>query len=103
MARGEFPLASWVIPQYDAGMVRKEPLRKALLAEVEAFLKQHGMAHTTFGLRAVNDAKFVANLRAGLDPRSSTIDEVRLFMRERKPRDARKRASKSAAATASGF
>lgn len=69
-----------------------EPLRKALLAEVEIFLEQHGMAPTAFGLKAVNDAKFVANLRSGLDPRSTTIDEIRAFMRDWRPTVPKRRA-----------
>lgn len=66
-------------------MSTPEPLRKALLSEVESFLKDNQMAPTTFGLKAVNDAKFVTSLRAGLDPRSTTIDEVRAFMRDWRP------------------
>ncbi len=81
-------------------MSTQEPLRKAFLGEVEEFLAKHRMAHTTFGLRAVNNAKFVADLRAGLDPRSSTIDEVRLFMRDwhlRRPKRGEQTTSKMAA------
>jgi hypothetical protein len=78
-------------------MDTKEPLRKELLSEVETFLEQHGMAHTTFGLKAVNDAKFVANLRSGLDPRSTTIDEIRSFMRDWRPARPKPRASQPVA------
>jgi hypothetical protein len=54
--------------------------QEILLAEVERFLKRHDMAPTTFGLRAVNDAKLVANLRSGLDVRTRTADRIREFM-----------------------
>lgn len=52
-----------------------------LLAEIEAFLKRHDVRPTTFGLRAVNDAKLVANLRSGADVTTRTLDRVRTYMR----------------------
>lgn len=36
-----------------------------LLSEVEAFLERSGMADSTFGRGAVNDWKFVRDLRGG--------------------------------------
>jgi hypothetical protein len=53
-----------------------------LLSEIEVFLCRHAMAPTTFGLRSVNDAKLVANLRSGADVTTRTLDRVRSFMRK---------------------
>lgn len=51
------------------------------LAEIETFLKGNNIAPTTFGLRSVNDAKFVQKLRSGADVTTRTMDRVREFMR----------------------
>ncbi len=68
-----------------------------LLSEIESFLDRTGMAHTTFGLRAVNDAKLVGHLRAGGDVRTRTADRILKFIREWKPHP-KKRASYQPAA-----
>jgi len=57
-----------------------------LLAEVEAFLKRHDMAPTTFGTMAANDVKLVSDLREGRDIRLSMADRLRRFMREYVPK-----------------
>lgn len=49
-------------------------------ADIEAFLKRSGMAHTTFGAKAVGNAMFVQKLREGADPKISTAERVREFM-----------------------
>lgn len=55
-----------------------------LLLEIEAFLAAHGgMAESTFGLRAVNDGKFVRRLRSGANMTLATIERAREFMRVR--------------------
>lgn len=64
----------------------------AFLAEIDAFIAQHGMTDAHFGIAALNDHKFVQRLRSG---RSSTTlrtaDKVRAFMREyRSPLDRRR-------------
>jgi hypothetical protein len=53
-----------------------------LLSEIEGFLQRHRLAPSTFGLRSVNDAKLVANLRSGADVTTRTLDRVRAFMRQ---------------------
>lgn len=58
--------------------MKQEPI--SLLASVEAFLERHNMPPTTFGAKAVNDAKLVANLRSGADIRTRTADRIREFM-----------------------
>lgn len=58
-----------------------------LLSEIEVFLERHAMAPTTFGLRSVNDAKLVANLRSGSDVTTRTLDRVRSYMRDFKKKD----------------
>ena len=49
-------------------------------ADIEAFLVRTGMAHTTFGTKAVGNAMFVQMLRKGSDPKISTAEKVREFM-----------------------
>lgn len=47
---------------------------------IEQFLADTGMAERTFGLGACNDSAFVADLRAGREPRESTRSKVEKFM-----------------------
>ncbi len=49
--------------------------------EVESFLERSGMAHTTFGTKAMGDAMFVQRLRKGSDPKISTAERVRKFIK----------------------
>lgn len=51
-----------------------------LLAEIEAFLVERRMAHTTFGLLAVKDGKLVARLRARANMTLGTITRVRAYL-----------------------
>lgn len=65
--------------------MRRMPEREKLLREIEAFLAKYGMAPTRFGRDAMRgDANFVLRLRADKtrDVKSSTIDELRKWMRE---------------------
>ena len=67
--------------------------RKALLAEIEAFLARSGLTATKFGVAAVNDGHLVANLRKGNSVTLKTVDRVRAYMaqeREQTRRGARK-------------
>lgn len=64
-----------------------------LLADIEAFVKEHEMAESTFGRDAVNDWKFISDLRGadGKRPRRvwpETEAKVRKFMRDYKPQQA---------------
>lgn len=80
------PQSSWGIPLARWGKTHYGPYDMSthaqLLSEIEGFLADHRIAPTTFGLRSVNDAKLVANLRAGADVTTRTLDKVRSFMRE---------------------
>lgn len=58
--------------------------RQQLIAEIEEFLRDRDMAETTFGLRAVNDGKFVGRLRAGKGVEIDTVDRVRAYIAEQK-------------------
>jgi hypothetical protein len=51
-----------------------------LLAEVEAFLEAERMTPTTFGVRALNDGKFVFRLRAGVNMTIRTMRRAQDFM-----------------------
>ena len=59
-------------------------IQNELLAEIEAFLRTRKIAETTFGLRAVNDGKFVPRLRAGANMTLSTISKAREYMHEQR-------------------
>lgn len=50
------------------------------LADVEAHLVETGLTPTAFGTKAAGDPNFVFDLRAGREPRFSTIEKVRAFM-----------------------
>lgn len=56
-----------------------------LLNEIEDFLKSSGMSATAFGQRALNDPPFVQQLRDGRDPKMSTAERVRAFIRDWQP------------------
>lgn len=51
-----------------------------LLAEIEAFLKETGMAATTFGEQAIRDWTLVERLRKGGDLTTRKAERVRAFM-----------------------
>lgn len=51
-----------------------------LLQDINAFLRETGMAPTRFGKRAVNDAAFVRRLRAGRETTARTEQRVRQFL-----------------------
>ena len=48
--------------------------------EVEKFLRRTGMPATKFGRLAVNDPRFVLDLRMGREPRSHTAARVMGFI-----------------------
>lgn len=52
----------------------------SLVAEIEAFITERGLAPSTFGRLAVNDGKFVGRLRKGGSLTMATADRVRNFM-----------------------
>lgn len=51
-----------------------------LLCDIEQFIIEHNMTATAFGLLAVNDGRFIQQLRDGRDLRISTVSKIRLFM-----------------------
>lgn len=53
---------------------------KQLLSDIDRFLHRSGLAETTFGLRAVNDGKFVSGLRKGRRVWPETEARVRDFI-----------------------
>ena len=56
---------------------------------VERFLREVDMPPTTFGRRAINDPRFVRDLRNGREPRGRTAERVIEFIeRERERRHA---------------
>lgn len=64
------------------------PSIQSLVEEIDAFRERDGLNPTAFGLRAVNDGKFLSDLRAGRVPSIVTIDRVRAFMVPRVVADA---------------
>lgn len=55
-----------------------------LIRQIEAYCTRHGIAETTFGLRAVNDGKLVKRLRDGKTIQLDTLNKVSEFLK-RKP------------------
>ncbi len=51
-----------------------------LLSEIDAFLSQTSMAPSTFGRKAVGDAKFIGRLRAGKRCWPETAQKARRFI-----------------------
>jgi hypothetical protein len=47
-----------------------------LLSTIERYLRNSGVAPTRFGREAVNDPRFVLDLRNGREPRASTVARV---------------------------
>lgn len=52
----------------------------SLLEEIERFLALTKMSETAFGINAVNDAKFVKNIRSGRRCWPETIAKVKSYM-----------------------
>ena len=73
---------------YIANMMQgmTKSLAQTVLDEIEAFLVKHQMAHTAFGLKYNGDPSFVTRARKGRSMKASTIDGVRQFMANYKPR-----------------
>lgn len=55
-------------------------ITETLLAKVEAFLAETGMSESAFGVKALNDGKFVPRLRSGAGITTKTIDKVERFI-----------------------
>lgn len=53
---------------------------RALLADIRAYCRRHGLAESTFGRLAVNDGKVVQRLRAGRQVTLATAERLRRFM-----------------------
>lgn len=57
-----------------------------LLAEIDAYLEEAGIAETTFGRLAVNDGKFVGRLRNGAGITVAMVDRVRAYIANQRAR-----------------
>ena len=51
-----------------------------LLERIEAHLRERKMTPSRFGREAVNDWKFVPQLRAGREPRAKTVERVLRYL-----------------------
>ena len=51
-----------------------------LIRSIEKFLRQHEMPATKFGRLAIQDPRFVLDLRMGREPRDRTEQRIRGFM-----------------------
>lgn len=54
--------------------------RDELVKEIKAFLRETGMAPSTFGYKAVGDRALIITLDQGRDLKSNTIVRIRQFM-----------------------
>lgn len=55
-----------------------------LIDEIESFLATTGLSATRFGVLAAGDTKFVKTLRSGRQPRETTAQRVREWMKANK-------------------
>ena len=55
-----------------------------LLNEINAYRVKHGLDRTKFGILAANDGHLLPRLETGREPRRSTVEKVRAFMRSKK-------------------
>lgn len=51
-----------------------------LIVEIDAFLEETGISPTAFGVRALNDGRFVERLRKGANTTIKTVDRVRAYI-----------------------
>lgn len=51
-----------------------------LLAEIDAFIRESEISQTAFGVRALNDGRFVGRLREGSGITVATVDRVRAYI-----------------------
>lgn len=57
---------------------------KSLIAEIEAFCRDAGIAEATFGTRAAKDGKFVKRLRGGAGVTLLTVEKVQAYIAEQR-------------------
>jgi len=71
---------------------------------IEEFMQRHEITPTTFGLWALNDSRFVFDIRAGRECKGSTMRRVYAFMAEyeAKQEAKRQRLTKTTPQAASG-
>ena len=54
---------------------------RKLLNEINAYRAKHGLDRTKFGILAANDGHLLPRLETGREPRRSTVEKVRAFMK----------------------
>lgn len=65
--------------------------------KVEDFIRRHGLSATTFGLWAMNDSRFVFDMRNGRVCFGSTIRRVYRFMAEYEAKQTARMAARTTA------
>jgi hypothetical protein len=60
-----------------------------LIARIDAFLAETGMAHTRFGREAASEPAFVTRLRGGMSPTLGRVNRVIAFMEQYRAERAR--------------
>ena len=63
---------------------RIHPEVRKLLDEIHSYRVKHGLDRTKFGILAANDGHLLPRLETGREPRRSTVEKVRAFMRSKK-------------------
>ncbi len=59
---------------------RKMEMAMNLLSTIERHIRRNGVPPTRFGREAVNDPRFVLDLRRGREPRAATRDRVLAYI-----------------------
>lgn len=73
------PTNSQLTQKWEA-LIYRRMIDEDFLPRVEQFLDKHGLAPTTFGIWAMDDSRFVFDLRAGRQCFGKTIRRVYAFM-----------------------
>lgn len=72
---------------YGENMKANTPTLNALRTEVENYLAATGIAAATFGIKVLNNPRFVLDLRScQKDYVTATVDTVRAYMKANKPK-----------------
>lgn len=68
--------------------MKLHPTIADLIGEIDAFIERHEMTPTDFGLLSIGDPNLYRHLKNGRNPRFTTLDHIRSFMKKQEERAA---------------
>jgi predicted transcriptional regulator len=63
--------------------MKLHPTIADLVRDIDAFIEREGLTPTEFGVRAIGDPNLYRHLKSGRNPRLTTMDRIRAFMKRR--------------------